>query len=179
MRVLGIDPGTRHCGYGVVESHASRIAWVAHGVISPRASDPLELRLRAIHAGLEQVIRDTRPESAGVEEVFFAANVKSALILGHARGIALLVAAQAGLEVASYAATVVKQAVVGTGRAEKPQVSRMVSVILGLPALEQADASDALAIAITHCTRGAAPGLLARSVPASTRNDSGIRKGRS
>lgn len=163
MRVLGIDPGTRHCGYGVVEARpGSRIAWVAHGVISPRATDPLENRLKVIHAGLERVIRETAPEACSVEEVFFAANVKSALILGHARGVALLVAAQAGLEVASYPATVVKQAVVGTGRAEKPQVARMVAIILGVPEVEQADASDALAIAITHCTRGVVPKLLAR-----------------
>lgn len=164
MRVLGIDPGTRHCGFGVVEARSgSRIVHVAHGVISPRATDPLENRLRVIFDGLTEVVRAHAPTACSVEEIFFAANAKSALTLGHARGVALLVAAQAGLAVHAYAATVVKQAVVGTGRAEKEQVSRMVSVILGLPAIEKADASDALAIAITHATRGAASALIART----------------
>lgn len=155
MRVVGIDPGTRHCGWGVVEARSgSRIVHVAHGVISPKASDPLEKRLRLIHAGLAEVFEAHAPQGCGVEEVFFAANVKSALVLGHARGVALLAAAQSGLAVSAYAPTVIKQAVVGTGRAEKFQVARMVSVILGIPEVEKADASDALAIAITHATRG-------------------------
>lgn len=124
-------------------------------MISPKATLPLEARLRLIHEGLSKVVRETSPEGCGVEEIFFAANVKSALILGHARGIALLVAAQAGLEIGAYAPSVIKQAVVGTGRAEKAQVARMVSVILGIPEIAESDASDALAIAITHATRGA------------------------
>lgn len=158
MRVIGIDPGTRHCGWGVVEARSgSRIGHVAHGVISPKATDPLEARLRVIFAGLSDVFREHAPKACGVEEVFFAANVKSALVLGHARGVALLAASQAGLAVSTYAPTVVKQAVVGTGRAEKFQVSRMVSVILGLPQIDEADATDALAIAITHVTRGLGP----------------------
>lgn len=156
MRVLGIDPGSRHCGYGVVEAATgSRLRWVAHGVLSPPAGDPLESRLRFIHAGLAEVIAETRPDACSVEEIFFAASVKSALVLGHARGVALLAAAQAGLPVHSYAASVIKQAVVGTGRAEKPQVARMVTVLLGLAADPvRSDATDALAVAITHATRG-------------------------
>jgi crossover junction endodeoxyribonuclease RuvC len=154
MRVLGIDPGTRHCGYGIIEVRSgSRLGWVAHGVISPRATEPLENRLRIIHEGLVAVIAQHRPVSCGVEEVFFAANVKSALTLGHARGVALLAAAQAGLPVLAYPPAVVKQAVVGFGRAEKEQVSRMVTMLLGIPAIQEADASDALAIAIAHATR--------------------------
>ncbi len=161
MRVLGIDPGTRHCGFGVVEVRSgSRLVHIAHGVISPRPSDPLELRLGAIFDGLSEVVRDHAPTACSVEEVFFAANVKSALTLGHARGVALLVAARAGLAVNAYPPAVIKQAVVGTGRAEKSQVARMVSVILGLPPIERSDASDALAIAITHATRGGVPTLL-------------------
>lgn len=163
MRVLGIDPGSRHCGYGVVEAMpGSRLRWIAHGVISPKGTDPLADRLSVIHAGLAEVIARTSPEVCAVEEVFFSASVKSALTLGHARGVALLAAAQAGLAVHSYAATVVKQAVVGSGRAEKSQVSRMVSVLLGVAEAERSDASDALAIAITHATRGHAAALLAR-----------------
>ena len=164
MRVLGIDPGTRHCGFGVVEARSgSRMVHVGHGVISPRASDPLEKRLAVIFDGLTEAIREHRPDACAVEEVFFAANVKSALVLGHARGVALLAAARAGLEVHAYAPTLVKQAVVGTGRAEKEQVARMVSVILGVPAIDKSDASDALAIAIAHATRGATNALLQRS----------------
>lgn len=160
MRVLGIDPGTRHCGWGIVEAKSgSRVVHVAHGVISPKATLPLATRLGIIHEGLAAAIKEHAPQTAGVEEVFFAANVKSALVLGHARGVALLAAAQAGLDVAAYAPTVVKQAVVGTGRAEKFQVSRMVSVILGLGEIKQADASDALAVAIAHATRGLSPAL--------------------
>lgn len=167
MRVLGIDPGTRHCGFGIVEARSgSRIAHVAHGVISPRATDPLEKRLTVIFDGLTEAIRQHQPQACAMEEIFFAANVKSALVLGHARGVAMLAAARAGLEVTGYAPTLIKQAVVGTGRAEKEQVSRMVSVILGIPAVEKADASDALAIAITHATRGATAALVARSRPA-------------
>jgi crossover junction endodeoxyribonuclease RuvC len=158
MRVIGIDPGTRHCGYGVVEARSgSRLTWVAHGVISPRATDPLESRLRVIHERLSEVIAETKPASCGVEEIFFAANAKSALTLGHARGVALLAAAQAGLLVSAYPPSTVKQSVVGFGRAEKQQVARMVSVLLGIPSIEEADASDALAIAITHATRGNMP----------------------
>lgn len=164
MRVLGIDPGTRHCGFGVVEARSgSRIAHVAHGVVSPRATDPLEKRLKVIFDELTKVIAQYQPTTCSIEEVFFAANAKSALVLGHGRGVAMLVAANAGLEIHAYAPTVVKQAVVGTGRAEKDQVSRMVSVILGVPAIDKSDASDALAIAIAHATRGATNALLQRS----------------
>jgi crossover junction endodeoxyribonuclease RuvC len=160
MRVIGIDPGTRHCGYGVVEARSgSRLAWVAHGVISPKATDPLESRLCVIHERLRQVITETKPDSAGVEEIFFAANVKSALTLGHARGVALLALAQSGLKVSAYPPSTVKQSVVGFGRAEKQQVAKMVSVLLGIPPIEEADASDALAIAITHATRGNMPSV--------------------
>lgn len=155
MRVLGIDPGTRHCGWGIIDARSgSRMVHVAHGVLSPKASAPLAAKLAFIHAGLAEAIREHAPATVGVEEVFFAVNVKSALVLGHARGIALLAAAQAGLDVAAYAPTLIKQAVVGTGRAEKFQVSRMVSIILGLGEIKEVDASDALAIAITHATRG-------------------------
>lgn len=160
MRVLGIDPGTRRCGYGVVEARSgSRLVWVTHGVIKLRDSEPLEKRLVEIHSQLEKVIADTQPTACAVEEIFFAANAKSALTLGHARGVALLAAARAGLAVNSYPPTVVKQAVVGFGRAEKSQVSRMVSALLGIPEVDSPDASDALAIAITGVTR-AGPALL-------------------
>jgi crossover junction endodeoxyribonuclease RuvC len=164
VRVIGIDPGTRHCGFGVVETRSgSRLVHVAHGVISPKATDSLESRLVVIHDQLQAAIKSHAPDACAVEEVFFAANVKSALTLGHARGVALLAAAQAGLQAHSYAPTVIKQAVVGTGRAEKPQVSRMVSVLLGIGEVERADASDALAIAITHAIRGATAAIISNA----------------
>jgi crossover junction endodeoxyribonuclease RuvC len=163
MRVIGIDPGTRHCGYGVVESRSgSRLVWVSHGVLSPKATASLEDRLSFIFDGLTKVIAETKPTTCGVEEVFFAANVRSALVLGHARGVALLAAAQAGLAVSAYPPAVVKQSVVGFGRAEKQQVAKMVSMLLGIQAIDEADASDALAIAITHATRANMPTLKAR-----------------
>jgi crossover junction endodeoxyribonuclease RuvC len=167
MRVLGIDPGTRHCGYGVIESQSgSRLVWIAHGVISPKATDPLERRLRVIHQRLTEVLAEHRPTSCGVEEVFFAANVRSALTLGHARGVALLAAAQAGIPVEAYPPAVIKQSVVGFGRAEKQQVARMVSILLGIPPLDEPDASDALAIAVTHATRGHGRGVAAAALKA-------------
>ncbi len=167
MRVLGIDPGTRHCGYGIVEARSgSRLSWIAHGVISPKATDPLEARLTVIHTRLTEVIAEYKPVSCGVEEVFFAVNVKSALTLGHARGVALLAASQAGMIVQAYSPAVVKQSVVGFGRAEKEQVARMVSVLLGIPAIDEMDASDALAIAITHATRANMPALGAGTLKA-------------
>ena len=156
MRVLGIDPGSRHCGYAFVDSlSGSRMATVAHGTLSPSATLPLEQRLAAIFSGLEELIRRHQPESCAVEEIFFAANARSALVLGHARGVALLGAARAGLKVHAYTPSVIKHAVVGTGRADKQQVARMVGVILGLKDTGRADTSDALAIALTHAMRGA------------------------
>jgi crossover junction endodeoxyribonuclease RuvC len=163
MRVIGIDPGTRHCGYGVVESRSgSRLVWLAHGVLSPKSTDSLEQRLSFVYEGLSRVIAETKPTTCGVEEIFFAANVRSALTLGHARGVALLAAAQAGLPVSAYPPAVVKQSVVGFGRAEKQQVAKMVAILLGIPAVAEADAADALAIAITHATRANMPSVKLR-----------------
>jgi len=165
MRVIGIDPGSRRCGWGVVEAReGSRLGWVAHGVVQPPAHDPLESRLVAVYEGLVRVIAEHAPDACGVEDVFFAASARSALVLGQARGVALLAAARAGLRVFAYPPAMVKQAVTGSGRAEKFQVARMVGVILGVPEAGQADAADALAIAITHATRGGAT-----AVPAAAR----------
>ena len=127
----------------------------AHGVLSPPRTGSLAARLLFIHDGLARAIEQHHPDAVSIEEVFYSQNIQSALTLGHARGVAMLAAARAGLEVAEYAPATIKQAVVGTGRAEKQQVSRMVSIILGMPEIAESDASDALAIAITHVTRGA------------------------
>jgi len=155
MRVLGIDPGTLICGYGVVDVEGPDIKVVDYGVV--RCSGlPLHDRLRVIHAGLASIISRHSPEVAAVEGVFHGVNPRTALKIGEARGVALLAAAAAGLPVVEYSPATVKKAVVGSGRAHKAQVQQMVRIILGLAELpEPEDAADALALAICHCHRAA------------------------
>lgn len=158
MRVLGIDPGSRYCGFGVVEdAGGTRMRHLAHGVLAVEDAGAMEDRLRALHEGLCLQIALHRPEIVAVEDVFHARNARSALVLGQARGVALLAAAQAGLPVRSFAPSVIKQAVTGTGRAEKEQVGRMVAVVLGITVHERLDASDALAAAICGLLRARDP----------------------
>jgi crossover junction endodeoxyribonuclease RuvC len=153
MRVLGIDPGTRVTGFGVAESaRGSRLRWIADGVIAPPENAPLAERLHAIFEGLTVVIAEHRPDAVAVEDIFHHRSIRSALTLGHARGVALLAAARAGLPVHAYPPATVKQAVTGHGRAEKHQVSRMVQVLLGHTP-ERADSADALACALAHLLR--------------------------
>ena len=153
MRVLGIDCGTERTGYGVIESDGREHRIVAAGVIRTSAKWPLERRLLVIAQGLRQVIRDFGPAAAAVEEVFHAANAKSALKLAHVRGIALLAIAEAGLECGAYSPLEIKSSVVGYGRAGKGQVQLMVRSLLRLDsAIESEDACDALAVAICHVT---------------------------
>jgi crossover junction endodeoxyribonuclease RuvC len=130
---------------------------VAHGVLAVGETVPIEERLCALHEGLSREILLHRPEMVAIEDVFHARNARSALVLGQARGVALLAAAQAGVQVRSFAPAVIKQAVTGTGRAEKDQVGRMVAVVLGISAPERADASDALAAAICGLLRARDP----------------------
>ncbi len=165
MRVLGIDPGSRFCGFGVVEDGGgARVRHLAHGVFSLDEAEPIEDRLRALHAGLARELSMHRPDVVAVEDVFHARNARSALVLGQARGVALLAAAQAGARVRSFAPSVIKQAVTGTGRAEKEQVGRMVAVLLGIsPIAGRLDASDALAAAICGLLRANDP--VARAGP--------------
>ncbi len=154
MRVMGIDPGTRVAGWGVVDREGSRIKWVAHGVARADEKRPFAERLLQIHTGLSEAIREHSPEWVAIEEVFYGRNVKSAIKIGEGRGVGLLAAAQSGVQVAEYAPTVVKKAVVGNGAAHKTQVQEMVKVILGLAEPPSpADAADALALAICHCHR--------------------------
>ena len=150
MRILGIDPGTRLTGWGVIEPWGPRAKAVAAGVISAPAKRPLEARLKRIHDGLVEVIETHHPTCVAVEDIFFARHASAALKLGHARGVALLAAANAGLQVDAYPPALVKRTVAGRGRADKAQVARLVGAILGLRELPAVDASDALAIAITH-----------------------------
>ncbi len=150
MKILGIDPGSRITGYGVIEKVGHRLLHVDNGAIATASDTPLALRLQEIHRGLEQVIATYHPDAMAVEQVFLAKNALSALKLGHARGVALVCGVNAGLPVFEYSALQVKNAVVGYGRAAKGQVQQMVRALLNLPEIAQEDASDALAVAICH-----------------------------
>jgi crossover junction endodeoxyribonuclease RuvC len=155
MRVLGIDCGSEYTGYGVVEElsagHAHRLACCASGAIRLRPRDPMAVRLQQIFSSLSHIIAEHRPAMVAIEEAFYAVNVKSALKLGQVRGVAMLAASWAGLDVAEYSPLSIKSAVVGYGRAEKQQVQQMVMRLLDLDTPPQpADAADALAIAICH-----------------------------
>jgi len=152
MRVLGIDCGTEYTGYGVVELvPAGKLVCLTSGAIKLSPREPLPVRLNRIYERLAELIREHQPEEVAIEDVFYAVNVKSALKLGQVRGVAMLAAATAGLEVAEYAPLSIKSAVVGYGKAEKQQVQHMVTLLLELAELpEPVDASDALAIAICH-----------------------------
>lgn len=154
MRVLGIDPGSRVTGFGVVEKQGNRLHHVANGCVVAHRGDPaFEERLVRIHHGLVEVIALHEPDVVAVEGIFHYKNALSALKLGHARGVALLTARLHGLDVHEYKPSVVKQAVVGTGRADKHQVSKMICLLLGIAEPASHDASDALAVAICHCQR--------------------------
>jgi crossover junction endodeoxyribonuclease RuvC len=167
VRVLGIDCGSQRTGYGVIDSDGRDHRMVAAGVIRNNTKWPFEKRLLEIANGLRGLIREHTPELAAVEGVFHSANVKTALKLAQVRGVALLVIAEAGMELAEYSPLEVKISVVGYGRAEKCQVQAMVRSLLRLPeAIESEDACDALAVAICHAThestsrRLASPGSL-------------------
>ena len=150
MRVLGIDPGSRRTGWGVVQLEGTRLRHIAAGTISVSGSLALPTRLRTIHEGLVEVIAAHQPEAVAVEEIFFAKHANAALKLGHARGVALLVAAESEIAVHEYPPAIVKRTVVGRGAADQVRVGRLVTALLGLRATPQEDAADALAVAITH-----------------------------
>lgn len=149
-RIIGIDPGLRRCGWGVIESEGNRLTYVACGTLTPPTDLPLAERLVLIHSGLNDLIDRFQPEEAAVEETFVSAGARSALQLGQARGVALMTPALRGLAVGEYAANLVKKAVVGSGHAEKAQVQMMVKILLPAADFKGADAADALAIAICH-----------------------------
>ena len=155
MIVLGVDPGTAATGYGVVERpEAGPLRLIECGVIRPPARESLERRLAVIHEEITLLLTRHHPDVFAVETVFVAHNARSALVLGQARGVILLAAAQAGLTVAEYAPRQIKAAVVGAGGATKPQVGQMVARLLRLKsAPEPADAADGVAVALTHCLR--------------------------
>ncbi len=151
MRVFGIDPGSERTGYGCVETDGRRHRLVVCGAVAAQTADDFPARLARIHRELCRLIASCRPDCVAIENVFYAVNVRSALKLGHARGVAMLAAVEAGCRVVEYTPAEVKRAVVGYGRADKAQVQRMVKVLLGLDrAPSPHDAADALAVAICH-----------------------------
>lgn len=148
--VLGVDPGSHRLGYGVVYRKGSRYHHVAHGVVRAPSDAQLPERLRVIAEGLERAIALHAPVVVAIEQAFFHRDAHAALVIGHARGVAMLMAARAGVTVVEYPPTLVKRTVVGSGRADKAQVGAMVRAVLGLPDTPAEDAADALAIALCH-----------------------------
>jgi crossover junction endodeoxyribonuclease RuvC len=161
LRVLGIDPGTLRLGYGLIECHGpAKVTYVECGVISAPARHDRSSRLAEIGRGLRELLGELRPHAVAMEEAFFSKNVQSTLALGEARGVALFVAMEHGLTVTGYTPATVKQTVVGHGRATKDQIGYLVRALLSLRRIPEADAADALAIAICHARRGIGTGLL-------------------
>lgn len=150
LRILGLDPGLRRTGWGVIAVDGPRLSHVAHGVIAPPPDAALAVRLMAVFEGVAEVIALHSPDEAAIEETFVSVNAASTLKLGHARAAAMIAPAKAGLEVAEYAALVVKKSVVGTGAADKAQVGYMIRRLLPSAGPTTADAADALAVAIAH-----------------------------
>ena len=160
-RILGIDPGERVTGFGVIEKHGNQLVYVASGCIKSKEGDSLPERIKALFSGIGEVVSTYSPTQAAVEKVFVNVNPQSTLLLGQARGAALSALVHAGLPVAEYTALQVKQAVVGHGKAAKEQVQHMVVKLLSLTGAPTADAADALACAICHAHGGQGLGALA------------------
>ena len=162
--ILGIDPGSIHTGWGLIETAGNALRHVAHGTVSPANSIALGARLSEIYRGLQEIMDRYQPAAVSIEKVFFSRNVQSALKLGQARGVALLAAAQNQVSLAEYSAAEIKVAVVGYGQATKEQVQKMVNVLLGLRGPIRTDAADALAAAICHIHRRTFQNLVVRSL---------------
>jgi crossover junction endodeoxyribonuclease RuvC len=150
IRILGVDPGSAATGWGVIDVEGSRLSFVASGVARPGRTSDRGAALAAIFGALQNLIATHRPDEAAVEETFVNANPRDALVLGQARGVALLAPALAGLSVAEYATNKIKKSVVGQGHAEKAQVQAMIRVLLPASGVQSADAADALAVAVCH-----------------------------
>jgi len=151
MIIMGIDPGFAIAGYGIVKYEGNKFTSLDYGAITTESSMELPKRLLVLYNGLKEIIEKYRPEAIAVEELFFNKNIKTALAVGHGRGVAVLAAAQSGSDVFEYTPIQVKQSIVGYGRAEKTQVQQMVKAILNLPAIPKPDdVADALAVAVCH-----------------------------
>lgn len=150
VTIIGIDPGLRHTGWGLIRQEGNRLSYLAAGRISPDADLPMASRLCVLVEQLTDIIRQYQPDAGAIEEAFVNKNAASALKLGQARGVAMLALAQGGLEVAEYAANRIKQSVTGYGHADKNQIQTMIGMLLPGSGKLAADAADALAVAITH-----------------------------
>jgi crossover junction endodeoxyribonuclease RuvC len=150
VRIIGIDPGSRITGYGIIEKIGNKNSFIACGVIKPDPKLPFSTRLKEIHDGIETIIWKQKPQRAAIEDIFVSKNARSALKLGHARGAIIIAAINNGVSVAEYTPRLVKQSVVGYGNAAKTQVQHMVRALLNLPGTPSEDAADALAVAICH-----------------------------
>jgi crossover junction endodeoxyribonuclease RuvC len=160
MIVLGVDPGSRHTGYGAVETDGRRHRLIEMGALTPGPRLSLPEKLHEIHGGVAALIRRLQPDALAVEDVFHSANTRTALVLGHVRGVVLLAGAEAGLPVHEYPPATVKQQITGFGRAEKAQVAFMVTRMLALSGdAEPGDATDALAVALCLACQGTATGV--------------------
>jgi len=157
IRIIGIDPGLRRTGWGVVDSDGVRLVYVASGHVASDAGDDLAYRLRAIFEGLSSVIASFKPHEAAIEETFVNENARATLKLGQARGMALLAPAVKGLAIAEYTPNLIKKSVVGAGHAEKHQIQAMIGFLLPKARFESADEADALAIAICHANHRSSP----------------------
>jgi crossover junction endodeoxyribonuclease RuvC len=150
IRIIGIDPGLRRTGWGIIESEGPRLSYVASGLITSDSDDDLAYRLRALHEGLVEVIASFRPQEAAIEETFVNKDARATLKLGQARGMALLAPAQRGLRIAEYPPNLIKKTITGTGHGEKRQIQAMIGFLLPRARFESADEADALAIAVCH-----------------------------
>lgn len=174
MRILGIDPGTRNVGWGIIEEKGNSLHCIASGTIKTKGDD-LACRLVEIYRGLRAAIEEHSPQEAAVETVFAGKNIKTAIAIGEGRGVALLAAAESGLPVRGYEPTVVKKAITSSGRAGKEQVMQVVKILLALPKLPDSDhEADALAMAITHSRRRGVENMAGLNMP--TRSSGGQRK---
>lgn len=162
MLILGVDPGTVRTGYGLLEKKSDRVVYVDDGEIVPPKEFSLAERLKIIYRELSGLVRQHQPDILAVEDIFYAKNFQSAIRLGYARGIVLLVGAEAGVQICEYSPLEVKQAVVGYGRATKTQVQGMIQRLLKLPYAPMLNASDALAVGICHAHRERAENVLSR-----------------
>ena len=167
MKVLGIDPGTAVLGYGVVESGTGQhLKLIECGTLTTRARDPLPARLRILHDGITALLTRHQPDSVAVESAFYGRNVRTAVVLSHARGVILLAAEVAGVGIAEYSPALIKKTIVGRGAALKPQVGYMVAQLLRLKAPPSPeDAADGVAVALTHCMVSSRRIALSRAIP--------------
>lgn len=181
MRILGIDPGLRITGFGLVDVEGPTLRYVASGTIRPDSADggPLPRRLKSIYDGICEIAAQYRPDCASVEIVFVNVNPQSTLLLGQARGAALTALVASGLEVAEYTALQMKKAVVGHGQARKEQVQAMVATLLALPGMPGKDAADALGLAVCHAHAAGSFAAIDRATTRQPRAQGQYRKGRS